>query len=948
MEELCAFFSVIHPQHDSNVKQVSFLNKDDDATFRKFVITKHFRTQDELVNYFKAKLDAPLVYHACGVFSGKNRTKESSAGASSVWLDLDVRRTGDNHHTYEELSHCLAKVEATLSSALLVWSGGGIHAYWPLTEHLDPKEWVVVANKLYHLSRKEGLKQDASRTRDIASVLRVPSALNEKYKSVNTIVQWPEHVLNTSLLAEVPGSNQTILPRSQHQPLNIEDVLHICGQLKGLRETANQDYKTWFGCATVCKHAKGGEDYFHEFSRNDPRYKREQAQQKLDSSSYVQSCETFEEQNPEGCQSCPFRGKGLDPISATARSTALETITNVNGHIPPLPEYFSSKGSDLYLASTKNGKAGQVKVCFPIFWASSMAEDEETKKKYVRWSWRDNNSDEPKSILLRQSESQGVGMLKNLGDYFWCADHTAFHRYLTASQGLYRELCEEQERVTHMPLIKSLGWTRSTKDKELGFKFGHDLMTKDRVYNTVIDDSSEDMKRISYGMHMAVDDAKQEWVQLEKWVTLAHEWLSDSRTNNAARMALLTSFIAPLCYFLHELGFYGITVHSYGETSGGKSQALKAAAGVWGSFSALNLSAESSYASAMRLLMMRPNIPFIIDEIHKSTAFGTDAEHIHSLAKQVTAGQIGARATLNGEIRAGKREFSTIVQTAGNASLIARARELSVQADATAVEKRIVEFLADSIEEANIGEAGPYETLGNYSGGAGRLLLRHVMQPGVIERLREWVRDYRLDGFSRADRFIVAYIALCEWTANELRSMPYYLPHENIKVHGLINFHPSLLQWLKDSQLANVEETTQVSSLGTLERGIIDFINTNRHRTVVYEKGVPSGREDYPPDDLPPCWHNRTACIAHDVPLDAYIIEPSEIRAYFKRAGDKSNVDAKLRRLMKQQLISIKRARILGRYEVSNEPKYVFPVSTLANWGEIDFAGGEEYGHSGD
>jgi hypothetical protein len=61
---------------------------------------------------------------------------------------------------------------------LCVGSGYGIHAYWPLSNLLDPKTWKTHSAGLAILLRKRGIKHE--RTTDIASLLRPPGTHNRK------------------------------------------------------------------------------------------------------------------------------------------------------------------------------------------------------------------------------------------------------------------------------------------------------------------------------------------------------------------------------------------------------------------------------------------------------------------------------------------------------------------------------------------------------------------------------------------------------------------------------------------------------------------------------------------------------------------------------------------------------------------------------------------------
>jgi len=109
----------------------------------------------------------------------------------SFWIDLDCGeskavvnpKTGrpdgyiDQPTALQELQKFCKLIG--LPKPLLVNSGRGIHAYWPLTNPVSREEWEPVANRLNELCVLHNLYVDAS-VFEIARVLRVPGTLNFK------------------------------------------------------------------------------------------------------------------------------------------------------------------------------------------------------------------------------------------------------------------------------------------------------------------------------------------------------------------------------------------------------------------------------------------------------------------------------------------------------------------------------------------------------------------------------------------------------------------------------------------------------------------------------------------------------------------------------------------------------------------------------------------------
>ena len=128
------------------------------------------------------------VYHACGEFlSPDNRKASNATGACALWLDIDCgtdkAAAGKGYRSKAEAFGSLiafCKKTGLPNPTHIVDSGGGLHVYWVFDRHIAAKQWRESAEKLKHLAQTLGLKADATRTADIASILRLPGTLNFK------------------------------------------------------------------------------------------------------------------------------------------------------------------------------------------------------------------------------------------------------------------------------------------------------------------------------------------------------------------------------------------------------------------------------------------------------------------------------------------------------------------------------------------------------------------------------------------------------------------------------------------------------------------------------------------------------------------------------------------------------------------------------------------------
>jgi hypothetical protein len=128
------------------------------------------------------------VYFACSEYKTTESRKENNvAGAHALWFDIDVGEdkaaANKGYRTIKKTEQALIAFCVTTGIPMpthIVLSGGGLHAYWVLTERLDSQEWKLIASKFKLLAKAQGFLADPSRTSDSASVLRVPGTHNHK------------------------------------------------------------------------------------------------------------------------------------------------------------------------------------------------------------------------------------------------------------------------------------------------------------------------------------------------------------------------------------------------------------------------------------------------------------------------------------------------------------------------------------------------------------------------------------------------------------------------------------------------------------------------------------------------------------------------------------------------------------------------------------------------
>ena len=139
------------------------------------------------------------IYHACATYQRavieiedgektkrKYRIPENWDRAKAFWVDIDCGQEkfdkGDGYLTKRDAAVAIDKFSVDIGwpKPMLVDSGNGLHAYWPLTKDISHDKWVKVAKSLKATLLHCGVLADPTRTADFASILRPAGSVNRK------------------------------------------------------------------------------------------------------------------------------------------------------------------------------------------------------------------------------------------------------------------------------------------------------------------------------------------------------------------------------------------------------------------------------------------------------------------------------------------------------------------------------------------------------------------------------------------------------------------------------------------------------------------------------------------------------------------------------------------------------------------------------------------------
>lgn len=281
-------------------------------------------------------------YFALASFKEKgSRTQDNVLYLKSFWLDIDTQESkpaepyANRKVAVQELVKFCAAVG--LPQPMLVSSGYGIHAYWPLTENVDALTWKVTATLLKQACRVWGLAADASRTSDSASVLRPVGMHNFKmdapkevkllkaadpitFDTVHgTLVAYLEanKAMPSVPLPKAPNINSDLMSTPAHITSSAHKIAKHCGVIQKLRDTAGDlPQPEWYYSLQVVAFTEEGDELCHEWSKGYPQYDPRETQSKIDQAKKYAptSCQKLREYNEEACAACPHFGKIKSPI----------------------------------------------------------------------------------------------------------------------------------------------------------------------------------------------------------------------------------------------------------------------------------------------------------------------------------------------------------------------------------------------------------------------------------------------------------------------------------------------------------------------------------------------------------------------------------------------------------------------------------------------------------
>lgn len=694
------------------------------------------------------------------------RVRDNVVALKALWFDIDFKGTYPDAKVAVLALRAFSQATALPLPAILVGSGNGLHAYWPLTEPVPLDRWQRLADALKSAAKDRGLAVDLVCTADACRILRPPGTFNWKdpanpkpveilYTSGKTfeydrleaaLTPWMA-ARKPRLSTPVTGANSDLtggLAPREIVATRFDEIIKHCGVMRHVAEVHGKDSlePEWKDTLQLLKHCEDGELWVHPVSDGHPGYKPDSTdrkwQQRLANTAGPTLCSTFEGYRPAICAKCPHNG-----FVKTPAQLGTEGVQVVDG-LPNGWRVAEKKAGVERLMILDQGEG-------------------KTEKEWVRvLRYIPANLRVTRSIVSGRYELMFDVEMQNSKS--WSVTLPG------GTLGNVRKLCETladsglvfkgREPKDFVDLMASwlqkiqaarrvadvteqLGWL-ADGDKVVGFSTGPTTFYTDgRVRNDVR--AAREFAAISrfYEARGGIEP----WKRVANFI---------AGQNNPAFTAILASaFGSPLLKFT---GLSGGILAIVSTASGvGKSSALKTSQAVWGSPTHGVNAVDDTPKSVARKLGFLNNLPAFWDELRGRKT----VEDFLTLAFQITQGKEKSRLDSSAQLRE-TATWETMLIVASNESIF-DAMGRGTQGSDAGVVRTFEIFVEPFKSDRNRAEISLlFEQLNQNYGHAGRIYAQYLATHygEVSERVQEMFKQLALVGKMEAqERFWFAIMA---------------------------------------------------------------------------------------------------------------------------------------------------------------------------------------------
>lgn len=739
----------------------------------------------------------------------QQRTQDNAGWLRAFFLDLDVdpadpdKKFASKVEALAELTGFVKKVG--LPVPMLVDSGGGIHAYWPLHHAITVDEWKPVAELFKSVCLAEHFKADRSLTSDQARVLRALGGFNARRGHKVELLsdagpyafadfkQRLDDYAETNQVAATPARTPRAFPGAPvsdldalgdnlgatNDPLHLDRIAFSCVQIGtqvGARG-AGVGEKLWRAGLGIAKFCEPTQEAYRAISDGHAEYDEQATIIKISNwRAGPSTCEHFHTENPLTCESCPHWQKITSPaqlgrmVREAAPIAAITIVDETTGDVteikaPPLPRGYTRRKDGAVVMETED-REGQVSytVVTPI---------DLYPLRILRQSGEDATIDEHS---IWRAHLPRMGAVDMDLTHATMGDAKALHKFLL-SRGVY--MTGEEAKATQQYMTAYLQTLAAQADREkLYERMGwHDNRTAfvmgDRVMHR---DGTISTHTASSRIRAATKDSTKAVGTLDGWKQAMAFY--NKVGYEGPRMFVYASLGAPL-FHMNDTGNKGVLMTASGESGRGKTTCLKACASMWGAPEdfIINGNKDGSTINGLyEALGTYHSMPFLWDDITER-----EPEEIRRVLLNISQGVGKIRMKDGGQLSERRVTWETIVLASANTDDVTRIMQSGKDVDPHLMRLVGVEFKPIDVGvEAKTQADSFLRAINRNHGHAGPIFMRAVMQNydsvcrGFIHNV---VKVDRLLGSSNAsaERYWSAVVAAA-YTAGQLASKLGLLP----------------------------------------------------------------------------------------------------------------------------------------------------------------------------
>lgn len=678
--------------------------------------------------------------------SDKNRTKENVKALKAFWLDVDCGEakaqvnpdTGRPDGYKDQATGLIALRDfcktVGLPKPTLVNSGGGLHAYWALTEEVTRTEWEPVAERFKAVCRTQNFYVD-DKVFEVARILRIPGTYNFKEETPR-----PVQLLHVGqsvspdefrrILGVTAKPKQSIFD-DNYEPSPRQLALQSgygysfkrimkrtvngdgCNQLAhAYTNRATVDYYGWFYALSVAAMCEDAPKAVHLMSEGHPGYDPDEVDKKVATIRKATSCAKFRSVNPELCEGCPHVGKIMGPrdLGKVVRESkdGIITVEEVAGVIQeitipkyPYPFYRGEEGG-VWKKPAKDAEEADPTLVyeFDLYPVKIMDDSVEGNVIMFRLHLPHNNTKEFNVALKHVTSADELR--KALSSKGVVCMGKKFPHLIEFIGKMIQDI---QHRDKEQIMRQQFGWA----DNNSKFVIGSEEISVD---GSAYSPPSKATRPLAKFMGPVGS--------FEKWKAI---WaLYDTPGLEPHAFAALSAFGSPLLRFLNQTGAVINLFNPYSGT--GKTTVLNLINSVYGHPKELRLKQNDTLNGRLQWVGVLNNLPPTMDELtNMGPAEYSDFLYALSNGKGKERMQAGSN-----ELRENNTTWQSITVATSNASF---AEKLSIiKKNPEGELMRLIEYPINKVEALDTFDAKQMfdrDLFQNY-GHAGPIYARHILQ----------------------------------------------------------------------------------------------------------------------------------------------------------------------------------------------------------------------------